>query len=217
MTKRVVEKKTVEKKAVAKKTTKSQVEKKTPRKVVAKRQVVKKPLEAQVEASQQVKPKRLLKKKYIVFLCLYALSFILYSSVTSFAKYASVVTQNGSVSVAKWDVSLSGEENEILPTITIGDDSTYQDYDLTVTSNSEVAINYSVVISNVPSGLRVIVGEDTYGPSNNKIIIDNIGHFSALDNHSTHVHRLTFIVPIDSDAFDSQTVDMDVIFSQVEL
>ena len=142
----------------------------------------------------------------------------MYYSVTSFAKYSSLITKNGSIAVAKWDVSLSGNDSETLPTIVIGDDSTYQEYDLTVTSNSEVAITYTLVLANVPEGLWVTVGNDSYSADENgRITIPDLGYFSALDNESTHVHKLTFIVPIDSEAFNDETIDIDVVFSQVEL
>ncbi len=201
------------KKVTTKKTT-------TRTKTTTKKTVTRKPKTTVVKEEPKVEVKtnkRFIKKKYVVFLCLYGLFFVLYSSMTSFAKFASVVSQSGSIAVAKWDVSLSGEDNAVFEPIVIGDDSTYQDYTLTVTSNSEVALSYSVVLTNVPDDLIVLVGDEAHRPTNNRITINNIGSFTALDNNRTHTHTLTFIVPIDSDAFDSQTIDIDVMFSQEEL
>lgn len=195
-----------------------QAVKKQPRQSVKKAQVSEVVLKQEVDQVQ--KPKKRLKKKYIVFLSLYVLSFILYYSVTSFAKYSSLITKNTNIAVAKWDVSLAGSDNsEVLPTIVIGDDQTYQDYNLTVTSSSEVGITYTVVLTNVPSDLRVTVdGNRTFSPDEtNKIVMPDLGTFDAIDGNSTrtNVHTLTFIVPIDSEAFSNQVIDIDVEFSQV--
>ena len=220
-------KKTVVKKTTVKKTTTKTVARKrtTKPKVVQEKQVQLKkqePLKKQQQEKQvqEVQKPRRLKKKYIVFLCLYALSFILYYSSTSLARYASQVTKTGSVGVAKWDVTLNGESSETLETITIGDDDTYQEFNLTVTSASEVGITYSAVLTNVPEGLYIIVDDDEYNPynpQNGTITINNLGSFDASENGQSRTHKLKFIVPIGSDAFSNREIDIDVVFSQVQI
>ena len=162
--------------------------------------------------------KRKLKKKYVAILSVYALFFISYFSLITLAKYTNLLNRNGNVSVAKWDVALLGENNKTLPTMVIGNSSTYQDYTFTVTSTSEVGINYSVIISNVPEGVEIQVDDsDIYNEDNNKITITNLGSFSSKDTNTTHTHKLSFILPIGIDAITNQELDIDVIFTQNQL
>ena len=105
-----------------------------------------------------------------------------------------------------------------MPTMVIGKSSTYQDYNLTVTSLSEVGINYSVIITNVPEGVQIQVDDgNIYNEDNNKITITNLGSFSASDTNTTHIHKLSFIVPIGIDAITNQELDLDVLFTQNQL
>ena len=162
--------------------------------------------------------KRKLKKKYIVFLSMYALFFVSCFTLITLAKYTSLLNRNGNVSVAKWDVSIAGENNKTLPTMTIGNSSTYQDYTLTVTSLSEVGITYSAVITGVPTGVQIQVDDNTiYTPTNNTITINNLGSFSANASNTTHTHKLSFIVPIDTDTITNQALDIDIVFVQNQL
>ena len=162
--------------------------------------------------------KRKLKKKYIAFLSVYALFFISYFTLVTLAKYTNLLNRNGNVSVAKWDVSIAGDNNITLPTMIIGNSSTYQDYNLTVTSLSEVGINYSAIITNVPEGVQIQVDDgNIYNEDNNKITITNLGSFSSNDTNTTHIHKLSFIVPIGIDAITNQELDLDVIFTQNQL
>lgn len=162
--------------------------------------------------------KKKLKKKYVAFLSVYALFFISYFSLITLAKYTNLLNRNGNVSVAKWDVSIAGDNNITLPTMVIGKSSSYQDYNLSVTSTSEVGINYSVIVTNVPEGVQIQVDDGSiYNEDNNKIIITNLGSFSSNDNNTTHTHKISFIVPIGIETITNQELDMDVIFTQNEL
>ena len=151
------------------------------------------------------------------FLYIYALLFTLCFGVLTMAKYTGVVEETGTVSIAKWDVSVAGEDSQTLPTITIGDSTTYQVYNLNVTSESEVALTYDLKISNVPNDLIVEIDNVEYQPINNEIIIDDLGSFEANDAEPTKVHTMKFIVPIDSETIDAQKLDIDVVFTQVAM
>ena len=161
-----------------------------------------------------MKTKLKLKKKFVVFLCLYGLFFVMYFSVVSFAKYTSSVNKSGSIGVAKWDVSVAGSDSQTLPQITIGDASTYQTYNLTVTSLSEVGLTYSLVLSNVPDDVVITIGGVNYTPTNGNITVPNLGSIDAGDT-TNKVHAMIFSVPIDSDQITSKTMDIDVVFTQV--
>lgn len=161
------------------------------------------------------------KKKIKSFIYIYTLFFILCLSIITMAKYTGVISGESSVPVAKWDVSLlgvDGEElpnNKILPTIIIGNSNTYPDYNLKVTSKSEVGVNYKLVISNVPTGLKVKI-DDTLevGPTDSTINV-LLGHFSATNAEVTRNHKLTFIVPDGASPIDNRELNLDVIFEQV--
>lgn len=161
------------------------------------------------------------KKKIKSFIYIYTLFFILCFSVITMAKYTGVISDGSSIPVAKWEVSLLGTDgeplpnNKTLPTIIIGNSSTYPDYNLKVTSKSEVGVNYKLVISNVPTGLKVKI-DDTreVGPTGSTIKVD-LGHFSATNTEVTRNHKLTFIVPEGADPIDNRELNLDVIFEQV--
>ena len=160
--------------------------------------------------------KKKIKKITLFSICV--LSFLTFLSAPTLAKFISVINKTSNSSIAKWNVSIPGEDNKVLPTITIGDSSTYQDYNLNITSLSEVGINYSVTIDNVPDGLEIQVDNNTiYEENNNKIIINNLGTFDANDNNLTHTHTLTIIAPININIIDNKTLDIDVTFTQKKL
>ena len=162
--------------------------------------------------------KRKLKKKFVIFLSIYAVFFVSYFTITTLAKYTSLLNINGNVTVAKWDVSITGNNNQILPTMTIGKNSTYQNYNLSVTSTSEIAITYSVIITDVPTGVQVQIDNNTiYDEDNGTVTITNLGSFNANDNNTSHNHIITFIVPLGIDTFNNETMNIDVIFTQAEL
>ena len=155
------------------------------------------------------------RKSVYIFIFAYILVLALCDIFTTFAKYKSVVSKSYSSKIAKWDVSIIIDEYHVLPTMVIGDDSTFQDYNFSITSISEVAADYSVIISNVPSGVSVKVDDDIiYDEDNNTISITNLGSFNAKDINSTHNHKLTFMVPIGIEEIENAILDLDVIITQ---
>ena len=155
-------------------------------------------------------------KSVYIFIFIYILVLGLCTIFTTFAKYNGMISRNYSTQVAKWNVSVISDEYDILPTMVIGDDSTFQNYNFSITSISEVAVDYSVIISNVPSGVLVKVDDDIiYEEDNNTILINNLGSFNANDTNSTHNHKLTFMVPIGVETIENAIFDLDVIVTQV--
>ena len=163
-----------------------------------------------------MKRKRKLKKKFIVFLSSYALFFVSYFTMTTLARYTTLLNKNGNISVAKWDVSIAGEDNQVLDTLYIGDSSSYGRYNLSVTSKSEVAINYSIIIKNVPTGVQIQVDDKNPCSEIDHIVtITDLERLDAGDN--TRNHTLTILVPSGVEPFDTTELDIDVIFTQVNL
>ena len=155
-------------------------------------------------------------KRIAFFIAIYIVCFAFYLATTTEGKNAAGISGNKSVGVAKWDVSATGNDNEVMNMI-IGDNASYKNYTLTVTSTSEVSSSYSVKISDVPDGLQVQVDDGTiYDEEDNVILINNVGTFSANDINSTHTHKLTFIVPLGIDEIDNQEINLDVILSQTQ-
>ena len=77
---------------------------------------------------------------------------------SSFALFRSKVETTGSVELAKWDVGLNQEGvNDNLTIKADGEDDDI--YLLTVRSNSEVDVVYSIELSNLPEGVQVQLDE----------------------------------------------------------
>lgn len=167
-----------------------------------------------------MKSKRKLKKKFVVFLSLYAMFFISYFTLTTLSRYTSLLYMNANVSVAKWDVSIAGEDEKKLETMFIGNSSTYQSYELSVTSKSEIAIKYSAIITNVPNGVQIQVDNDAIYSApigSNTITIEELGGFNLEDENKTHNHKLTVLVPSGVEPFENKELAIDIVFTQVDL
>ena len=164
--------------------------------------------------------KRRLKKKFKVFFSLYFILLISYFTVYTFSKYAGTIEKQENVDIAKWNVSVDSDSNSSLDVVSgnLQDNLEEQSYILTVASTSDVASNYSIVITNVPDNIQVKVDNgDIISEENNEILIENVGSFNANDTNSTHSHTLTFIAPTGTHEISEQEISVDVIFTQKEL
>ena len=88
---------------------------------------------------------------------------------------------------------------------------------MNVESLSEIAIDYKLIISNVPVGLKVKVDNNIYEADSGVITVNNLGSFEANDNNSTHQHLLKFMVLLGSDTISNRELKIDVIFTQKAL
>lgn len=96
--------------------------------------------------------------------------------IRTYSKFSSSVDKTGSLSIAKWDVLAN------IPTedINLVAGNNIDTYTLTVTSKSEVATNYSIVISNLPIGVQVALDNNNYkNVSSGKVQFNNVGSFNA--------------------------------------
>lgn len=160
--------------------------------------------------------KHKLKKNVKIFLYLYVLFFVLYLSVVTLSKFSGFLQQDGNVQVAKWEVSvLANNQDEYTPTydIVFGDSNTYPEYKLSVENLSEVALEYTAIIRNIPDNLDVYIDDAKVDPVNHQIEFS-----SGLNASGTkiHDHILKFKAPMNenSQALSDQTLDVDVIFKQ---
>ena len=162
-----------------------------------------------------MKTKRLLKKKFQVFLSIYFIFFTSYFVVITLSKYLNKITGQGTASIAKWEVSTDTTDNESNTlNLTIG--NTTQNYILKVTSTSETKAIYSIVLSNLSNEVQVKLDNGTYQtPTNNIITFSNVGYINANAETRTITHTLTFNVPIDSNIINANEINIDVTFNQV--
>lgn len=156
-----------------------------------------------------MKKKRKLKKKFIVFFLLY---FVLISSIfiiRTFSKYSGSINKTGNTSVAEWDVSANIPDATI--TVAPVDEETYN---LTVTSNSEVSVSYSMKVSNLPARTYVSVDGGKYSNGGNNITLSNVGTIKASDSIKTKTHTLKFKTAPEVTESTNRNVTIDVIFKQ---
>lgn len=164
--------------------------------------------------------KDIYKKRLFVFLFVYFALFSSYYMTDTFTKCVGSLNKNGTASVAKWDVSLASSSINSIDVISgnTTDNLEGQTYSLDVTCESEVGVDYAIVLGNIPTGVRVVLdGTDTYYESNNVITISNAGSFDVGDLDSTHTHSLTFIAPEGTAAISNNNVTVDVSFVQKSL
>ena len=148
-------------------------------------------------------------KKLNTFFLIYLVFFTTYFSMITLSKYTGKVTGNGAIAAAKWEVSL--DTTGANSTLNLVSGNTTQNYILKVTSTSEVAANYSVILSDLPAEIEVAIDGGTYKkPTNNKITFNNVGSFNANDSNTEHSHTLTFNAPLDSDIPSVNSVKLDV-------
>lgn len=159
-----------------------------------------------------------LKRKFIIFLAVYAVLFTSYFSMRTFSKYTGRLDdKTGSMDVAKWSVSMDTTGSNSNLSLISGNNTASQTYTLSVTSTSEVALSCSLVATNVPNGVKINIGSSTVQESSGQITIDNFGSFDASDQNSTKNYTLTFIAPIGTASVSNHEIDMDVICVQKQL
>ena len=125
----------------------------------------------------------------------------------------SIESDQGSLDVAKWDVSITGAGSSV--NLVAG--GSPQTYTLTVENNSEVASDYAIELSNIPGG--VWVGLDNGAlqePDNeNKVIFNNTGGVLDL-TEGTRQHSLKFSAELDAGAVADNDIAVSVRFKQKE-
>ena len=124
-----------------------------------------------------------------------------------------VESGQGSLEVAKWDVSMTGANNGV-DLVAGGGTRTYS---LTVTNNSEVASRYEIEVSGVPDGVRVGLGDgDLQTPtSEGKVTFTENG--GALNVNSSRPHSLVFAAGLDAGEVVDSDISVNVLFRQEEL
>ena len=139
---------------------------------------------------------------------------LIFYAVHTYALLRSSSNSNGSIKTARWSVtrnqSQSGDSIEIMP------GGATDSYTLTVQSDSEVDVIYSIIISNLPAGVEVDL--DNSGnyrtQSTGTIRISPAGTINYNDSVKTKTHILTFRATNRANPITNQEIDIDVEFKQ---
>ncbi len=155
-----------------------------------------------------------MKRKIIKPMILVIGILLIFYAVHTFALLRSSTNGSSSIKTATWSVtrnqSQSGDSIEIIPGITT------DSYTLTVQSNSEVDVIYSIIISNLPTGVEVDL--DNSGnyitPTSGTVRISPAGTINYNDSTKTKNHTITFRATNSAIPVLDQEINIDVEFKQ---
>lgn len=154
-------------------------------------------------------------KKIITFIIVF---FVVVSSyffvTTTFSKARSTVAGSGETDIAKWELLIDDHEESInlLPG---GEPIAYT---LRLTSNSEVAGDYSIRISNLPDSVRISLDNSSYEvPSNGVIEFEDCGYFESSTTSVINDHTLSFKAISGAGNVSNRELDIDVIAVQDDI
>lgn len=156
-----------------------------------------------------------IKKKFVIFLFIYFTFFTSFFTMRTLSRYISVVRTDGEKTIAKWDVVV-GNENTDTINLVAGNNTSTQNYILSVTSNSETKVGYSIILSNVPNDILVSIdGGSNVSPTNNKVEFSSSNFvILATDTNKTKQHTIKFTAPIDAAVRTNRDISVDLIFTQ---
>ncbi len=155
-----------------------------------------------------------MKKRAIINIIVLVFITMLLISSSSYAIYTGSTGITGNVISAEWNVSLNQENVEnYLSVIPGGRTDTYT---LNIVSNSGVDVIYSIVISNLPTGISVKLddAENFTEQTNNNIIFSDAGSILYSGLESTKTHTLTFKAESGTQVVNEQQINIDVIVRQ---
>lgn len=124
-----------------------------------------------------------------------------------------VEADSDAVRVASWSVSANGDNSQIK--LTAGGEE--KSYTFTVENNSEVSTKYEILLSNIPSGVKV--GLDNGEPqaaSAGSISFSDDSYVLNMTDHKTQAHTLKFVAPLEDDsvAISERNISINVNFAQ---
>lgn len=128
----------------------------------------------------------------MVLLCLVLVSA--YMTGGMFARYTTSVTGGDSARVAKYDVSISALSKTDFSLNSFDQGALSSSCTFTVTSNSEVAVKYSLIITfpeALPTWLTVTVDDDKVTTVNGNVCtFSDVGSFDPGSHTATHTFKL---------------------------
>jgi hypothetical protein len=153
--------------------------------------------------------KKLLNPTFIIISIL-----IVFGSLQTFALLRRANSGAGSIKTSSWSVTRSQSQNGDSIDLVAG--GATDNYILTVQSSSEVDVIYSIIISNLPSGVEVdLDNSGNYrSPVNGTITIRPAGTINYNDQVKTKNHTLTFRAGSETNPITNREIDIDVEFKQ---
>lgn len=148
--------------------------------------------------------------KLIALICL----LILFCIPPTLGLFKRMIGATGLINAASWNVALN--QTGVNNTLQVIPDTLNASYTLNVTSTSEVDVQYTIIVRNIPSGVLVKLDDGSFQtPSNNTVTFNNAGsiYYSDVSKEKTHV--LTFKANTGTTAVNNQTVSVDVDFRQM--
>ncbi|MBE5762192.1 MAG: hypothetical protein E7334_09365 [Clostridiales bacterium] len=142
---------------------------------------------------------------YINAVLTYLLIATIVFSAVSFAGYASKAIGSDSARVAKFDVSVAAAQSNEDIELDLSEDSPSGTYAFTVTNNSEVAVNYTIVVSGCPEGVEISV-DDSHSLETPRTLA--IG--------AVHNRTLTFTPADDAEGVDPTSVSISIVAEQID-
>lgn len=157
--------------------------------------------------------KKLFSKQFVLFYLMFFAFFTCSYVVLSFAKYSYTRNDTKTMNVAKFDVSYVQIESS--DTINIIADNSLFNYRFKVKNSSEVGIKYSLVVSNIPEGVKVSLDNGTLQtPSNGVVIFENASSIDYVDGGAYRDHTLSFSSIPEVDDSISNLVNLNILVSQ---
>ena len=153
-----------------------------------------------------------MKKKIHLSLAIIVMVFAIIA--TTFAIYRGDGSATGTINAATWSISrsqsASGDSLSVIPELAS------DVYNLTVTSSSEVDVVYTIIVSNLPTGVEVALDDGTYqAPTSGTVRISNAQTVINYDDAvKTKNHTLTFRATSSAQVISDQEIDVDVEFRQ---
>lgn len=155
-------------------------------------------------------------RRILILILTYSILFIIYYSMTTLSRYTSTGLGSGGTSIARWDVSVDGDNSVLNDELELVSGNTPQSYNIKVTCESEVATKYSVVISDVPNDLEISIdGGSFQTPTNHEVTFTDIGTFPVNSANTEHQHTLTFNAPLNSNVLGDNEINIRVKFNQI--
>ena len=149
-------------------------------------------------------------KILIIVLTLFCIISIPYS----LGLLKSNVNSSAALDTALWSVSVNSNSNS---TINLMPNVGTAQFTIVVTSNSEVDTEYSIIVSNIPSGVDVKLDNRYFeSPANNSdtVTFSNVGTIIYGEGNNEKTHVLTFRANADAVIVSNQRVNIDVEFKQ---
>ena len=153
------------------------------------------------------------KNTELIILVYLLLAFCIPSSLGIYKRNASTST---SIVAAEWNVSLN--QTGVNNTLSIVNNGSTGTYTLKVVSDSEVDMEYAIIISNIPSGVDVKLDDEVNYrvPTNGTVTIDPAGTINYTGSSEEVTHTLTFRANNGASVVSNQTITIDVDFKQAQ-